>query len=182
MKAPAASGVKNQSNAQGGKSKNPFFHNFFISFHISIYKFFASEKPAFFDRMRKFALLRGTSFLSACGGFRNAMKKSKSLFGRLNNEVRRNFTLRSSRAEDGLADKATAFRTPQGEKRPCRRTHAGQILCVTCAISVKKSVSICVNPRNLWLKINQSKIVNYAKQTQFPKCPNGCNLSKNKEL
>jgi hypothetical protein len=32
------------------------------------------------------------------GGFRNAMKKSRSLFGRLNNEVRRN-----------SADKATAF-------------------------------------------------------------------------
>jgi hypothetical protein len=127
---------KNQSNSQGSKSKNPFFQNFFISFHISIYKFITSREPAFFDQMRKFALLRGTSFLSACGGFQNAMKKSKSLFGRLNNEVRRN-----------SADKATAFHTPQGEKRSCRRTPADQNpLCVPCAISVQKSMPISVNP------------------------------------
>jgi len=28
-----------ESNVQGGKSKNPFFQNFFISFHVSIYNF-----------------------------------------------------------------------------------------------------------------------------------------------
>jgi len=54
---------------------------------------------------------------------------ARILFGRLNNEVRRN-----------SADKATAFHTPQGEKRPCRRTHAGQI-----------TVSICVNPCLIFL-------------------------------
>jgi len=37
-----------QPSAQGGKSKNLLFNIFFISFHISIYKLFASEKPAFF--------------------------------------------------------------------------------------------------------------------------------------
>jgi hypothetical protein len=38
------------------------------------------------------------------------------------------------------------------------------------------------NLGNLWLKINQSKITNYAKQTQFPKSQNGYNLSKDKKL
>ena len=33
-----------------------------------------------------------------------------------------------------------------------------------------------------WLKLNQSKIVNYAKQTQFAKYPNECNLTIDKEL
>jgi hypothetical protein len=61
---------------------------------------------------------------------RLVMEKSKNLFGRPNNEVRRS-----------SADKATAFRTPKGEKRPCRRTHADQTLCVLCAISVKNSVN-----------------------------------------
>jgi hypothetical protein len=37
------------------------------------------------------------------------MKKCKRLFGRLNNEVRRNFTRRSHYYEGGSADKATAF-------------------------------------------------------------------------
>jgi len=35
---------KNQSKAQGAKSKNLLFSNFFISFQITIYKFIASEK------------------------------------------------------------------------------------------------------------------------------------------
>jgi hypothetical protein len=45
-------------------------------------------------------------------------------------------------------------------------TEAEQILCALCAISVERTVLICVH---LWLKLNQSKITNYAKQTQFPK-------------
>ncbi len=53
-------GRGNQSNAQGVRAKIFFFIIFFISFHVSIYLLFASEKPAFFDQMRKFALLRGT--------------------------------------------------------------------------------------------------------------------------
>jgi hypothetical protein len=43
-RAPAVSGVKFQSFAQEGKSKNPTFSNFFISFHISIYNSLAPEK------------------------------------------------------------------------------------------------------------------------------------------
>jgi len=35
------------------------------------------------------------------------------------------------------------------------------------SVANKKSVKICVN---LWLKFFQSKITNYAKRTQFPKC------------
>jgi len=42
------SGVKINQMRRGGKSKNLFFNNFFISFHISTYKFIASEKSAFF--------------------------------------------------------------------------------------------------------------------------------------
>jgi len=65
---------------------------------------------------------------------RNTMKKSKSLFGRLNNEVRRNFTLRSSRAEEGRRTRQRPFTEARFEKRPCRRTPADQ-----------GTVSICVN-------------------------------------
>jgi hypothetical protein len=38
------------------------------------------------------------------------------------------------------------------------------------------------NLGNLWLKFNQSKNINYAKRTQFPKKSNVYNLNKNKEL
>jgi hypothetical protein len=43
-------------------------------------------------------------------------------------------------------------------------------------------ISNQLNLGNLWLKIYQSKITNYAKQTQFSKSQNCCNLSKNNEL
>ena len=36
--------TKNQPNVQGGKSKNPFFQIFFISFHTNAYKFNHYEK------------------------------------------------------------------------------------------------------------------------------------------
>jgi len=44
---------------------------------------------------------------------------------------------------------------------------------------IEESVLICVN---LWLKISQSKITNYAKRTQFFKKSNVYNLNKNNEL
>jgi len=39
-----------------------------------------------------------------------------------------------------------------------------------------------ISVSSLWLKIFQPKILNYAKQTQFPKCQKCLNLSKYKEL
>jgi hypothetical protein len=38
------------------------------------------------------------------------------------------------------------------------------------------------NLGNLWLKIDQSKHINYAKRTQFPKKSNVYNLNENNEL
>ena len=60
-------------------TKNPFFQNFFISFHISIYEFIASEKAIILASNAQVRPPKGNVFL------RNAMKKSKSLFGRLQN-------------------------------------------------------------------------------------------------
>ena len=53
--------VKFQSKAQEAKSKNPFFKNSFISFHISIYKFILSEKY--------------TNFRIKCAGSPNCRKE-----------------------------------------------------------------------------------------------------------
>jgi hypothetical protein len=39
-----------------------------------------------------------------------------------------------------------------------------------------------LNLGNLWQKINQSKHINYAKRTQFPKKSNVYKLNKNKKL
>jgi hypothetical protein len=48
------------------------------------------------------------------------------------------------------------------------------------------AVFVCASPAlslpNGWLKIFQPKILNYAKQTQFPKCQKCFKLSKDKEL
>jgi hypothetical protein len=122
------------------------------------------------------------------------MKKSKSLscleqgrkIGRLNNKVRRNFTLHSSRAEDGSADKATAF-----HRSSLREKALPQNACrpKLCALSVLSGVNlgsifkvISVNLCNLWLKNVQSKITNYAKRTQFSKKSNAHNRSFSNEL
>jgi hypothetical protein len=60
----------------------------------------------------------------------NHLKKSKSLFGRLLNEVRRN-----------SADKVMAFhRSSLREKALPKNAKPTKSLCVTCAISVKKTV------------------------------------------
>jgi hypothetical protein len=106
-------------------------------------------------------------------------KRSKSLFGRLNNEVRRNST-----------DKATVF-----HRSSLREKALPQNAC-----RPKNSVNLCESVSNFSLclrvfvaetqlaaakplaKTGQSKQVNYAKQTQFPKFPNGYKLSKYKEL
>jgi hypothetical protein len=56
-------GEKSIKSAGGLRAKIHFFKIFSISFRISVYKFIQSEKPAFFDQMRKFALLRGTPAL-----------------------------------------------------------------------------------------------------------------------
>ena len=74
------------------------------------------------------------------------------------------------------------FTEARFEKRPCLRTHADQ-----------RTVSICVNLWNLWLnylcalvplwlKMDQSKQLNYAKQTQFSKKSNVYNLNNYNEL
>ena len=68
---------ENRPNAQGGKSKNPFFHIFSISFHISIYKFFASEKPVFFAAFAQVRPTKGNVF------FRDVLKKVNSKSGEL---------------------------------------------------------------------------------------------------
>jgi hypothetical protein len=85
------------------------------------------------------------------------MKKSKSLFGRLQNG---GLYLRHP------VDAGGAFAPLRGRTDSPKYTEAEQILCALCAISVERTVLICVH---LWLKISQSKITNYTKQTQFPK-------------
>ncbi len=60
------SASKNQSNAQGGKSKNPFFQFFFNCLYCNnLIPSILPKITPFSHQMRKFALLRGTSFLSA---------------------------------------------------------------------------------------------------------------------
>ena len=60
-----------------------------------------------------------------------------------------------------------------------RATACGERSRTTTALRVSY---IRVNLGNLWLKIVQSKITNYAKQTQFPEKSNGCIISINNEL
>jgi hypothetical protein len=112
-------------------TKNAKIENFFISSHISIYKFIASEKPAFFDQMRKFALLRGTPALW----------------------------------DAPLAiPSGSFFREIRDARYASRNTN--------------------IEPRNTTYASRntvQSKLNDYAKQTQFPKCPNGCKLSKDND-
>jgi len=69
--------------------------------------------------------------------------------------------------------------------------HVGCVVCYPIVVfHYLTGVSICVNPcliflcvlGSLWLKLNQSKITNYAKQTQFPKHQKCFNLSKDNEL
>jgi hypothetical protein len=121
------------------------------------------------------------------------MKKSKSLFGRLNNEVRRN-----------SADKATAFHRSSLREKALPQNACRPKLCALSVLSGNENdnVNLCESVKsvvnldnfylvisvNLWLKINlsavalakadQSKITNYAKRTQFPKKSNVCKLSE----
>ena len=54
---------ENQSNAQGLRSKNPFFQKFLLLFSHRVTRIENRKSRTFFNQMRKFALLRGTSFL-----------------------------------------------------------------------------------------------------------------------
>jgi hypothetical protein len=115
------------------------------------------------------------------------MMKNKSLFDRLNNEVRRN-----------SADKAMAFhRSSLREKALPQNACRPKPLCAPCEISVKKqcksvsNFSLCLGVfvaetqpvrRSLLAKADQSKTTNYAKQSQFSKKSNVYKLNKNKEL
>jgi hypothetical protein len=103
------------------------------------------------------------------------MKKSRSLFGRLNNEVRRN-----------SADKATAFHRSSLREKALPKNACRPKLC---ALSVLSGVNlgnifklISVNLCNLWLKDVQSKMINYAKRTQFFKKSNTRKPNRSNEL
>jgi hypothetical protein len=112
-----------------------------------------------------FALLREGVYL------RNAMKKSKSLFGRLNNG---GLYLRHP------VDAGGAFADVHIEKSPVKVHQSRLKLCALSALGGNKNN--CVNLCNLWLKIDQSKITNYAKRTQFSKKSNVYNRNFNNEL
>ena len=109
--------------------------------------------------------------------FRNAMKKSRSLFSWLKN--------------GGLyirhpVDAGGAFADVHIEKRPAKVHQSRLKLCALCVLGGVNLgnfyLSNQFNLRNLRLKFNQSKNINYAKRTQFPKKSNGCNISSNNEL
>ena len=66
---------------------------------------------------------------------------------------------------------------------PPKYTKAEQNSALSASSAIIKITgSICVNPWNPWLKIFQSKMNDYAKQTQFPKNQNELKLLFNKGL
>jgi len=74
----------------GGKSKNPFFQIFFISFYINIYKFIPSEKYTIFRPNAQVRPTKGDACPVGCAVcypigvfFRNALKKVNHKFGGL---------------------------------------------------------------------------------------------------
>ena len=81
-----------QSKTQLPTSKNPKNQNFFISFHISIYKFFAYKKPAFFNQMRMFALIMGARFFN-CPKNESRFTNHKPLRGTTNEPFNQSQTL-----------------------------------------------------------------------------------------
>jgi hypothetical protein len=89
------------------------------------------------------------------------MKNSKSLFGRLNNEVRRNFTRRSRCCEGGSADKATAFHRSSLREKALPKNASRPNLCALCALSGNKNncVNLCKSVKsvvkNLSIKNNK---------------------------
>ncbi len=96
------------------------------------------------------------------------MEKSKNVFGRPNSEVRRN-----------SADKATAFhRSLLREKALPQNASRPNPLRPLRNQRRKNSVNL----GNLWLKIDQSKIINYAKRTQFRTKSSFYNHNFNNEL
>jgi hypothetical protein len=114
------------------------------------------------------------------------MKKSKNLFGRLDNKVRKESVSILSTVGSFLV---SFIRRPF--LWPCGRR---QSFATKLALGAKfaKYTKLTKTPlRNLRLKIsviceicgwNQSKQLNYAKQSQFSKKSNGCNISSNNEL
>jgi hypothetical protein len=107
------------------------------------------------------------------------MKKSKSFFSQL--KVGR------------TPDKAGQHRCQVDETKTWRTNHVWSTsfventsrpnLCDLSGVNLGNFyLSNQFNLCNLWLKMVQSKITNYAKQTQFPKKSNGCNASINNEL
>jgi len=90
-----------------------------------------SKNPRIFDSIAQAHPTKG----NVCS--LNTMKKSIILFGRLNNEVRRNFTLRSCRAEDGSADKAMAFRRSSLREMALPKNASRPKLCALCVLSGK---------------------------------------------
>jgi len=85
--------------------------------------------------------------------FLNIMKKSKSLFSQLHKKA----ILYGLVDEGGWFSQVLASRKTTAE-------HTKLTNCVNlCLISLRALVP-------LWLKFNQSKMINYAKQSQFPKC------------
>jgi hypothetical protein len=91
-------------------SKTANLKIFLLLFSYRVTRIWNRESRTFFDSNAQVRLTKGDVALGVARPlFSKRYEKSKSLFGRPNNEVRRNFTLRSCRAEDGSADKATAF-------------------------------------------------------------------------
>jgi hypothetical protein len=84
-------GEKSTKNAATSTPKTAESNFFLISFHISIYKFIASENPIIFASNAQVRPTKGNVFLVRHslgeGGFRIAMKKSKSFFSQLHKKA-----------------------------------------------------------------------------------------------
>ena len=100
------------------------------------------------------------------------MKKSRFLFGRLNNEVRRN-----------SADKAAAFHRSSLREKALPQNASRPKLRALCVLSGNKNnyVNLCESVKSV-VTVFQSKITNYAKRTQFPKRANGRKPCPNNQL
>jgi hypothetical protein len=156
-------------------TKNGKFENLFYSFSlIELRESGIENQEPFSHQMRRFALLRGRVFLWKRAEVYPVLSEVERLVG-LITKSEGILPAVAVTVEAGPRTRQRPFTEARFERRPCRRTHPDQTLCVTCAISVKKSVSICVNPclislralGSLWLKPDQSKHINYAKQSQF---------------
>jgi hypothetical protein len=158
----------------------------FTSFPTSSYENQASKIEHFFRLNRA----GSSNYKRTIVCSRNAMKKCKSLFGRLNSEVRRNFTRRSHYCEGGSADKATAFhrsslREKALPKNACRPNSPRNLRNPRRKNSVNPCSSVAESPSCLGILLvaNPTKNKqNYAKRTQFSKKSNVYNRNFNNEL